>query len=341
MIRYTLILTVSVALLFSPVFGNARQERLIQGRTMGTTYHIKIVSANSNKFERLGSRIEKRLDDINQSMSTYIRDSEISRFNNFDRVGAKFKISNDFFKVMKTATTIYSLSAGAWDGTVSPLVDLWGFGRKGRSDAIPPKTTIEALMADVGFDNIKLIEPEYMRKKRAAVTLDLGSIAKGFAVDAVAAVIRDEGFKDFLVEIGGEVYASGLRVDSGKWRIGINRPRKNAAPTDVYKIVELHNQAFATSGDYRNFFEIDGIRYSHVINPKTGWPVANGVISVSILADDCTLADGLATAIMVMGHQRGLELINRLTGVEGLIIVENSEGRLVDHYSTGFESINN
>jgi thiamine biosynthesis lipoprotein len=320
---------------------HAKQERLIQGRTMGTTYHIKVVGTDFSGLAGLADKIEKRLAEINQSMSTYIKDSEISRFNDFNRVGAKFKISHDFFSVMKKAATVYSLSAGAWDGTVGPLVNLWGFGRKGRKDAIPPKTTIKALIADVGFGNIQLIEPGYMLKKHAAVTLDLGSIAKGFAVDALASIVREDGFKDFLVEIGGEVYASGLRVDSTKWRIGINRPRKNATPNDVYKIVELQNKAFATSGDYRNFFEIDGIRYSHVINPKTGWPVANGVVSVSLLADDCTFADGLATAIMVMGHQTGLELINRLAGVEGLIIVENSDGRLVDYYSNGFKSIKN
>lgn len=338
MIRYSLILITSITILFAPLVGNARQERLIQGRTMGTTYHIKIIGTDFSGIGILEKKIEKRLAEINQSMSTYIKDSEISRFNAFKQAGTKFKITEDFFSVMKKAETIYSLSAGAWDGTVSPLVDLWGFGRKGRKDSIPSKPTIKATLANVGFDYIQLIEPGFLIKKCADVGLDLGSIAKGFGVDAVAAVIRNEGFNDFLVEIGGEVYTSGLRVDKKKWRIGINRPRKNAAPTDVYKIVELQNQGFATSGDYRNFFEIDGRRYSHVINPKTGWPVSNGVVSASILAEDCTFADGLATAIMVMGHQAGLKLINRLPGVEGLIIVEDAKGKLVDYYSEGFES---
>lgn len=329
---------ISTVFLLTPLVSEARQEHLIQGRTMGTTYHIKIIATDFNGIGILEKKIEKRLVEINQSMSTYIKDSEISRFNAFNQTGTKFKISDDFFRVMKKAETIYSLSAGAWDGTVSPLVDLWGFGRKGRKDSIPSQPAIKATMANVGFGHIQLQKPGFLIKKRADVGIDLGSIAKGFGVDAVSAVIRNEGFKDFLVEIGGEVYAAGLRVDKKKWRIGINRPHKNAAPTDVYKIVELQDQGFATSGDYRNFFEIDGLRYSHVINPKTGWPVSNGVVSASILAEDCTFADGLATAIMVMGHQKGLELINRLPAVEGLVIVEDAKGKLVDYYSEGFKS---
>ena len=119
--------------------------------------------------------------------------------------------------------------------------------------------------------------------------------------------------------------------------MGINRPRKDAAVNDVYKVVYLQDHAFATSGDYRIFFEVNGIRYSHVIDPKTGYPVSNGVVSVSIIAGDCTFADGLATAIMVMGRQKGLDLINRLENVEGLIVVEKPDGALVDYYSNGFQ----
>ena len=192
-------------------------------------------------------------------------------------------------------------------------------------------------MPDIGFENIIVLNPGFLEKKRAAVTVDLASIAKGYGVDEIAALLRSLGFINYLVEIGGEIFAAGYRKNDTRWRIGINRPRADAPFDEVYKVVDLHNQAFATSGDYRNFFEVDGIRYSHVIDPRSGYPVANGVVGVSIVADTCTMADGLATAVMVMGGQKGMELIDRLDGVESLIVVEQTDGSLVDYYSKGFE----
>jgi thiamine biosynthesis lipoprotein len=327
-------------LVLLPLVCEAKKEHLIQGRTMGTTYHLKIVTGYFQGIKGLKNKIEKRLGEINQSMSTYIKDSEISRFNDLGQADVKFEVTDDFFRVMQMGKKVYDLSEGAWDATVNPLVDLWGFGRAGRKNKIPPKRQVEALLPSIGFENIEIISPGYLIKKHASVTLDFSSIAKGYGVDAVAEVIHREGFQNYLVEIGGEVYASGLRKDGQPWRIGINRPQKDAAISNVYKVVRLQNKAFATSGDYRNFFEVNGIRYSHVIDPKTGYPVANGVVSVSIVSNTCTFADGLATAIMVMGHKNGLSLIDRLDDVEGLIVIEKPDGMLVDFYSRGFEAEN-
>jgi thiamine biosynthesis lipoprotein len=215
------------------------------------------------------------------------------------------------------------------------LVDLWGFGRAGRGDLRPPAAAVAALLNEIGFDKIEIRDSGALVKRQAAVTLDLSSIAKGFGVDQVAEVVRQAGFTDFLIEIGGEVYAAGFRTDGHPWRVGINRPRTEARADEVYKVVALQNQAFATSGDYRNFFVENGVRYSHIIDPTTGYPVANGVVSVSILADNCTLADGLATAVMVMGAEKGLSLINRLDRVQGLIVVELPDGSLRDLASDG------
>ncbi len=191
--------------------------------------------------------------------------------------------------------------------------------------------------ADVGFDQIE-IRPGALVKRQASVTLDLSSIAKGYGVDQVAEVIRGEGFRDFLVEIGGEIYGAGSRRDGRPWRVGINRPRAEAAPDEIYRVAALRDAAFATSGDYRNYFVRDGVRYSHVLDPRTGRPVTNGVVSVSVLAPDCTLADGLATAVMVMGADAGLALLERLPAVEGLVVVETKDGRLEDHATSGFRS---
>lgn len=331
------------ALLFVATGGcDAKREHLIQGRTMGTTYHITVVTGY---FKGIGGgglkeKIDARLDDINRVFSTYIKDSEISRFNALRAAGEKFQVSPDFIQVMKVGRKIHQLSESAWDGTVNPLVDLWGFGPAQRQPQIPPAAEIKTRLSRIGFNHIRIEEPNFLVKNLPAVTLDLNSIAKGFAVDQVSTLIAVAGYENFLVEIGGEVYAAGYRKDGKKWRVGINRPQKDAAFNEVYKAVSIYNQAFATSGDYRIFFEIDGVRYSHVIDPRTGYPVSNGVVSVSIIADNCTLADGLATAIMVMGAEKGIALVNRLENVECFIVVEKSDGSLVDFYSAGFASKN-
>ncbi len=337
MIRTFQVIIVITLSFFISLNCEAKTEHLIQGRTMGTIYRVKVVSSASVEISGLKKKIERRLGEINRSMSTYMAESEISQFNSLQQTGVKFKISKDFYQVMRVAQKVYQLSDGAWDGTVNPLVDLWGFGRKGVKTEVPDQTEIERLRKSVGFHYIEITAPSYLIKNQPQITLDLSSIAKGYGVDAVAALLRDKGFENFLVEIGGEIVAAGLRKDGGPWRIGINRPQKNAAINSVYKVVNLQDRAFATSGDYRIFFEIDGVRYSHVIDPRTGFPVANGVVSVSILASDCTLADGLATAIMVMGPHKGLALINRLDGVEGLIVVEEPDGNLRDFNSKGFK----
>ena len=332
------ILIISVVLTITSTVGYAKQEHLIQGRTMGTIYRVKVVAGSNQGIVELKDKIDKRLVEINNSMSTYQKDSDISRFNNMKQANQPFEISGDFYRVMITGKSIFDLSDGAWDGTVNPLVNLWGFGQRGRRKDLPQKQEVTALLPRIGFDKIQIFPNRTLVKTNKDVSVDLGSIAKGFGVDQVAEVVRRAGYHNYLVEIGGEIYASGKRQDGKLWRIGINRPRKDAAINDVYKIVDLNNQAFATSGDYRNFFEVDGIRYSHVIDPRTGYPVSNGIVSASIIADNCTLADGLATAVMVMEPDKGLHLINRLEGVEGLIIIEKPDGSLRPFASKNFKA---
>ena len=329
-----IILVLVISLL--PATSDANREHMIEGRTMGTTYHIQVVTDTAESVKGLKEKIDQRLREINQVFSTYIKDSEISRFNAFGVAGEKFAVSDDFVRVMRVAAEIHQLSEGAWDGTVNPLVDLWGFGPEQRRPQKPPAAEIHALKQKIGFDRIRIEEPNFLVKNLATVTLDLNSIAKGFAVDQISELLAAAGFENYLVEIGGEVYAAGVRSDGKKWRVGINRPQKGAAFNEVYKAVSITNQAFATSGDYRIFFEIDGQRYSHVIDPRTGYPVSNGVVSVTIIAYNCTLADGLATAVMVMGAEKGIRLVNRLDDLECFIVVKKTNGHLFDFYSSGF-----
>jgi len=327
-------LLISTVLFFSSC--GFQKEVLFTGKTMGTTYHIKVVTGIFKDTKILKNKIEIRLEEINKSMSTFRKDSEISQFNALRRSGEKFYISNDFFYVVTVAENLFTLTDGAWDGTIKPLVDLWGFGYSNNENKIPTKTEIQNALLNTGFNHIDISANRYLVKKIGSISLDFASIAKGFAVDQMATVIKKDGIHNFLVEIGGEGYASGLRKDGNPWKIGINRPLQDAPIDQVYKVFTLQNKAFATSGDYRNFFEQKGKRFSHILDPRNGFPITNGVVSVSILADTCTFADGLATAIMVMGPEKGLELVNRLDNTECLIVVQEKGGSLIDYYSKGF-----
>jgi len=334
------IVTVIALLCLMSAGCNARRETVFTGRTMGTTYSVKLVTGYLQPVSGLQSQIDKRLDEINQSMSTYRGDSEISRFNRLTTAGEKFRVSPDFMRVMQMAQKVFTITAGAWDGTVKPLVDLWGFGTEAIKAVPPPPAAIRQRLQAVGFDAIQIVDDRFLVKRKAIVNLDFASIAKGYGVDQIAVLLRDSGIENFLVEIGGEVYAAGHRKDGLSWRVGINTPRKEASLDQVYKVVNLTNGAMATSGDYRNFFEIGQKRYSHVIDPRSGYPVANGVVSASVLSADCTFADGLATALIVMGPDKGIALVNRLQGVACLIVEMQADGTLIDHYSKAFQAAN-
>ncbi len=323
-----------VYLMLFPAFVFAgNREIKMTGKTMGTTYHISVLADSEKVTDGLQEKIDQKLEDINQSMSTYRPDSEISRFNALQKADAKFAVSEDFLEVLMVSRTVYLLTGGAWDGTVNPLVKLWGFMSEKLPTTIPDQKDIEGMLHRIGFDKIIISHEGYILKKDPEITLDLASIAKGHGVDRVAQLLLDSGFKNFIVEIGGEVYAAGRNMEGDLWRVGINTPDKNAPVDKVYKVITLSDMAMATSGDYRNLIEIDGKSYSHIIDPTTGYPVKNHVVSATIIAQTCTFADGLATAAIVMGPEKSLELINRLENVEGLIIVRNSDGTFIDHYS--------
>ncbi len=322
--------------IFCSGFSGVKEHRLT-GRTMGTIYHIKIIAPPSKDADMDAVRkgVDHRLEQLNQSMSTYRSTSEISRFNKLTTAGQPFAVSSDFLKVMLAADAIHNVTAGAWDGTVHPLVNLWGFGRSGPIEKVPSDADIVKALENVGFQHIEVSPEGYLKKRRERVTVNLASIAKGYGVDVVASLLTQMGYRNYLVEIGGEVFAAGRRKDGNQWKVGINRPEKGAAATDVYKALVLENRAMATSGDYRNYIEIQGRSYSHIIDPRNGYPVSNGVVSASVVAPNCTLADGLATALMIMGPQEGVQLLNKMEKVEGLIIVRRSDGTFKDYLSKG------
>jgi len=315
--------------------GSGRRLYQLSGQTMGTTFHIKVAARSSSGLAKLRQAIALRLEQVEQSMSTFRADSEISRFNRLE-AGQPFRPSADFRAVLEAARRVYRLSRGAWDGTVKPLVDLWGFGGKRPPETEPRPDQITLALKRTGFDRIGFLPDGSLRKTDSSLSLDLSSIAKGYGVDQVAETIRAAGFDDFLVEIGGEVRASGRRPDGRPWKVGINRPSSRAAAAEVIYAVELGDKSMATSGNYRRFFRIGDKTYSHIIDPRTGYPCQNGVVSATVIAPSCTLADGLATALMVMEPEQGLEMVAKIDGVEAFVVRSLPGQGLKRYFSPGF-----
>jgi len=313
---------------------NLGRQHTISGKTMGTFYTIKFISTQKESPAVWKNKVDVRLKEVNKKLSMYDPESELSRFNR-QKISIPVHISSDFYTLLLTAKKLYQMTDGSWDGTVKPLVDLWGFGTKKRTNQIPEPDKITLAVSKTGFNHIHIKKPQ-MIYKTTDVTLDLGSIAKGYGVDAIATLFTSSGIQDLLVEIGGELYASGKNKKGEYWSVGISRPDKQFANQSLYKIVRLNNQALATSGNYRNFFEINGKTFSHIIDPKTGFPVDNQIVSASVISKDCTFADGLATALMIMDVQKGIKLVNRLEQTECLII-QKKDQTLVSHMSENFD----
>ena len=275
----------------------------LSGPTMGTAYHITVVDVPATvERAELQSAIDAELAAVNQEMSTYIPDSELMRFNRAP-VGETVEISTHLAAVLARALEIYRHSDGAFDVTVGPLVNLWGFGPNPEPETIPGDDQIAALQAVVGSDALNL-QGTRLSKARP-VEIDLSSIAKGHGVDRVAELLEARGIVNYLVEVGGELRTAGRNPQGKAWRIGIERP---SAGQVVQKPIEVSGKAVATSGDYRNYYERDGKRYAHTIDPRTGRPVEHRLASVTVIADTCAAADGYATALNVIGAEAALKL---------------------------------
>jgi thiamine biosynthesis lipoprotein len=285
---------------------------LITGRTMGTTYHIKYVVDDGGALpakSHLHAGVEAILAAIDKQMSTYRPDSELSRFN-ASRSSDWFAASADLVKVLQEARRVSELSQGAFDVTVGPLVELWGFGPDASPQRIPSPAALQAARSQVGFRHLELrVNPPAIRKHLPSVEVDLGAIAPGFAVDKLAAYLESQGVGSFLVELGGEVYGRGRRHDGQRWQVGIEEPSSASGEVDIS--LELDGQGLSTSGSYRNFFELNGRRYSHEIDPATGWPVQHDTVAVSVIAPTAMTADALSTALLVLGGDTGMQLALR------------------------------
>lgn len=279
----------------------------ISGRTMGTSYHISIVAPLDGELNReeLQLKIDSRLQEINQRMSTYITDSELSQINKA-KAQQWVEVSAETAMIIDTALQISEKTAEAFDITVGNLVNLWGFGPDINLHAVPDSERITATLALCGYQNLEVqLNPPRVKKFNDTLYLDLSGIAKGYAVDQVAELLVKLGFTDHLVEIGGEIRTGGEKGPGTPWNIGIERPVDGGR--SVQKIIHTSTTtAMATSGDYRNYFEHQGKRYSHTIDPTTGYPITHKLAAVSVLHDSCMLADAYATACMVMGPEKAM-----------------------------------
>lgn len=300
----------------------------LQGETMGTYYNIKYIGETEKNVQH---QIDSLLKVINMSMSTYIDSSIISRFNQ-DTIPVK--VDEHFRAVFERAKKVYKTTNGAFDPTVMPLVNGWGFGFENARDM--DSSRVDSLQQLVDFNSVTL-QNDSVRKDRAQIMLDFSAIAKGYGVDVVAALLEEKGLKDFAVEIGGEVVVKGSNSKGKDWLFAIAKPEDDpGANYEIYKKISLKNEALATSGNYKNYYIENGQKYSHTIDPTTGYPVQHNLLSASVLAGDCTIADAFATAFMVMGTKKAIELSKKIEEVSVFLIYEDN-GRLKTYTTPGIE----
>lgn len=308
----------------------------LQGKTMGTTWHVTIVDEiEQAQTKTLQAGIAEVLKTVNDQMSTWQADSELSQFNASQETDW-FAASPELVKVITAAQEVSALSGGVYDITVGPLVNLWGFGASSEERVTPPADEVEAALARVGYEKLEIKQrPTALRKTQADLYVDLSSIAKGFGVDQVALYLEEQDLNHYMVEIGGEVRTQGQSPRGDAWRIAIEKPVDIGR--SVQQGVRLQGAGLATSGDYRNFFSEDGQRYSHTIDPNTGYPVKHSLASVSVVADTAMLADAYATMLLALGDEKGRELADKQQ-LKAYFIMRTDEG--FETYATsGFKPL--
>lgn len=303
----------------------------IKGRTMGTSYSIIWPKHTSEvSIPQLQTQIDTLLSALNNAMSTYDKRSELSLFNQ-SSAPANQAISDDFYDVMILSKALYQQTDGYFDVSVGPLVNLWGFGPDKMPSKTPLDSEIQNRLSLIGLNQVDL--DQGILSKSHDRYIDLSAVAKGYAVDKVAEALDEAGIKAYLVEIGGEMRAKGVKAVGKPWRIAIETP--DLHQRKVQKILPVSDVAIATSGDYRNYFELDGKRYSHTIDPKTGKPVEHDLASVTVIDSQCARADALATAMLVMGKEKAKAFAIK-NQVRAYLIVRNDQGEFEEYLTPAF-----
>ena len=305
-----------------------RQMVEISGTTMGTIgYSVKYFNEDGRNF---GEEIDSLLKVWNLSLSTYIRESEISRFNKAEEC-FEFE-SKYFYPVLKASKEVYESSEGAFDPTVGPLVNAWGFGPD--KSMVPDSNTVQQLLELVGYDKIQFDKSEVCKNK-PGIKLDFSAVAKGYAVDVVAEYLQSKNIKNLLVEIGGELVCKGTKNNNMPWRTAIEDPDVAAHERRILAVVNLSDRAVATSGNYRNYYVRDGVKYVHTINPTTGYPISHRLLSASVFAESCMLADAYATAFMVLGMDGATSILKNNPSLDAYLIFSNEDGGISTFVTEG------
>ena len=298
------------------------------GETQGTYYAITYFDADARNFQR---QVDSLLKDFDHSVSLWDSGSVLSAIN---RNEASVKPDVLFTELFNLSSEVYKKSGGAFDPTVGPLVKAWGFGFSGRMKV--DQHIVDSLLPLVGFSKVTLEEGKII-KTDPRIQLDFNAIAQGYAVDLIAQFLSDKEIKNFLIDIGGEVLGMGNKPMGEKWKVGIEKPKDNANYGEgLQAIVNLENKALATSGNYRKFYEEDGMRYSHIIDPVSGYPAKHTLLSASVLAENCATADAYATVFMVLGLEKAKSFLSGRSNLEGFFIYTNETGELEIFFTEGF-----
>ncbi len=311
----------------------------LAGSTMGTTYNVVAVDqGNQVDKKALHQAIEANLSNVNALMSNWDAGSEVSRFN-ASSASAPMAVSAELAELIGAANEVNALSQGQFDLTLGPVIEAWGFGAKGGHANMPAPADLASVMETVGQDRLLTLANGQLSKANPDTQIYLSSIGKGFGVDQVADTMKGFGINDFMIEIGGDLYVSGLNPEGTPWQIGIESP--DALSAQAYRVAQVSNLGMATSGDYRNYFEKDGQRYSHIIDANTGRPITHQTASVTVLAENAMLADAWATGLLALGAQRGLEIANDLNLAAMFIDRDASAGDsgFTAYSSTAFEQL--
>jgi FAD:protein FMN transferase len=301
-----------------------------EGRTMGSPYTVKVVGTNltQSQIDSLKTEVDDRLKEVNRQMSHYQPDSELSRFN---RAPAKtpFKVSPEFARVMRFSLELNRRSDGAFDPTLAPIINLWGFGEKTDQRAVPPEAELRAAMRTTGCQHLSVTANDELVKDLPELTINLSAVAKGFGVDEMVKVLRGHRLTNIYAAIAGEVRGLGHNPRGANWQVGISAPISNWREGDpMAAVVSLSNQAISTSGDYQKFFvDAQGRRLCHILDPKTGWPVQHNVGGVSVVAPDNMTADALTTTLFVLGPEAGLRFVESWTNAAALFVLREGEGK--------------
>ena len=293
------------------------------GQTMGTNYSVKYLDPSHRSYQH---EIDSILVDFNQSLSTYIPNSEISTFN---EIGSLNFQSTYFLPVLKRSREINELTKGAFNPTIMPLVNAWGFGPERGNN--PDSAKVKQLLDLVDFSRISFTKSTIERNKDG-VSLDFSAIAKGYGVDVLVDYLQSKNITNMMIEIGGEVYCAGKNEQKTSWLIGIEKPVEEER--ELHSAIKLENQAIATSGNYRNYYEVDGRKYAHTISPFTGYPQKQNLLSVSVIADDCMSADAFATAFMVLGLEKTKQVLAENPELKAYLIYSQDSSQNLGVYVT-------